>query len=96
MKNIQTYKALSNRLFVFGFLFFDLVLIVLFPTIVWMVSNSFKIAFGIFVTGIYFGKKYKYRPEGSIKSFLGFLFAPNRFSIKPDSIPSYKEVKCKR
>ncbi len=96
MKKIQTYKALSNRIFVFGFLFFDLALIVIIPFIVWVISNSFKVAFGVFVVEIYFAKKHKYRAEGYLKSFLGFLFTPNKFSIKSDSIPSYKEVKCRK
>ena len=96
MQNIQTYKAISNRVFLFGFRLVDLGISIVIPFMLWVISDSFKLAFMIFIITVYISKKFKHRPEGYEKSFLGFLFRPYRFNVKTRDIPSYKEVKCRK
>ncbi len=96
MQNIQTYKAISNRVFLFGFRLVDLGISIVIPFMLWVISDSFKLAFVVFIVTIYISKKFKYRPEGYERSFLSFLFTPYRFSVDDKDIPSYKEVKCRK
>jgi len=94
MKPVYTYKALSNKVFLFGFNPLDLGVIIISTLLLWGITNSLKIGFGWFCILCYLGKKLKDRPLGSEKSFMYFITTSGKLGVKNDDIPNYRSIKC--
>lgn len=93
--SINTYKAISNRLYIWGLKPVDLGGVVLFSFLVWGFSNSLFVMIFSFFVSYYLAKKLKNREDCFLKSFIRFISLPNKFGVDLKDIPSYKNI-CKK
>jgi hypothetical protein len=94
MQPVNTHKALSNRVFLFGFQPYDAGVLLISTLIIWGLSNSFIAAFVWLSMSSWFFRKMKYRPDGYFKSFVVFLSTSYRLSVKGEDGPAYKDTLC--
>jgi len=93
MKSIETYKALTYRLLVYGFQPVDLVIILLLFVFLHGVFNSLLLDIVVIGVLLIIAKKGKNRQAGYFVSLALFLITPHRLTLKNMDVPSYSEVK---
>lgn len=97
MERINTYKALTNNVLLFGFQLADLAICLVVVVLVMGFTDS-PIASGvILIILLVFFRKMRNRTAGYFKSFFSFLATPCKLSVKNGDILSYKEaLKCRK
>ena len=93
MKTVDTYKALTYRLLVYGFQPVDLVIILLLFVFVHGIISSLILDIIFIITALIIAKKGRNRPDGYFASLALYLISPCRLNIKNSDIPTYGSVK---
>ncbi len=91
MESVFTYKALSHKLFLYGFQSLDFFIVIGVPLFILFLTKSITVALIMLVIFWKIGKKLKLRTEHYFKSFLTYLMTPVRLSVNKykENIPGY-------
>ena len=87
---VNTYKGLSNNLYLFGLHPFDFAVISLLLVLLWVFTynpwfTGFALVFLYFIL-----KRYRKTDINSRKILLRFVVSPRRIAVKSDDIKTYK------
>lgn len=93
MQPVHTYKALSNRIMILGYLPSDFGFVVLSTVVVLSFVSSVWIPVVWFISMAYVFKKLKSRPERYFGILSVFLTMPRLLKVTTDDIPAYATVK---
>ena len=85
MTPVNTFKALTYRLLVFGFQPIDLVIILFLFVFVHGIGNSLLIDIIFLIPALILAKKGKNRPQGYFLSLLIYLILPEHLTVAPRS-----------
>ena len=92
MKSVETYKALTYRLLVYGFQPVDLVIILLLFVFVHGIISSLILDIIFIITALIIAKKGRSRSDGYFISLALYLISPHRLNLKNSDIPNYRSV----
>lgn len=93
MKQIETYKALSYKLLIFGYQPIDLVIILVLFLFVHGIGNNLLIDIIFLLPALIIAKKGKNRPQGYFLSLATYLILPRHLGVSPgseDRVPGEK------
>ena len=93
MKTVETYKALTYRLLVYGFQPVDLVITLLMFVFVHGIISSLILDIIFIIIALIIAKKSRNRPDGYFISLALYLISPPRLNLKNSDIPTYRSVK---
>ena len=93
MRTVETYKALTYKLLIYGYQPVDLVIILVLFIFVHGVISSLIVDVIYVVTALIIAKKGKDRPEGYFVSLALFLLSPHRLNLSNADVPTYRSVK---
>jgi len=85
MKPIDTFKALSYDLLIFGYKPIDLVIILILFVFVHGIGNNLLIDIIFLILALIIAKKGKYRPQGYFLSLATYLILPHHLTTAPHS-----------
>ncbi|HAX61063.1 MAG TPA: hypothetical protein DCX95_00665 [Elusimicrobia bacterium] len=101
MESVNTHKALSHKVFMYGFQSIDFFVVIGVPVLTSMIVKSWIVFLIMLVLCWKIGKKLKARPAEYFKSFFTYLATPGRLSVDKykENIPGYLvkgATKCRK
>lgn len=93
MKPVETYKALTFKLLVYGYQPVDLVIILLLFVFVHGIINSLLVDLIYVITALIIAKKGRNRPAGYFVSLALYLISPPRLKLGSTDVPTYRSIK---